>query len=69
MEKTNSAPSGGHDEIAVAKETVSRPYSDSEPHEKADDEVSMFCIPIKDACHTVDIATSHNSLDIERISG
>lgn len=46
MEKTNLAPSGDHDEIAVAKETVSRPYSDSEPHEKADDEVSVSHIPI-----------------------
>lgn len=69
MEKTNSAPSGDHDEIAVAKEPVSRPYSDSEPHEKADDEVSVFYIPIRYICNTVHIAASHNYLDIERISG
>ncbi|KAI7778123.1 hypothetical protein LA080_002549 [Diaporthe eres] len=38
MEKTSSIPSGDHDEIAVAKGPVSRAYSESEPHEKADDE-------------------------------
>lgn len=60
MEKTNSAPSGDHDEIAVAKETVSRPYSDSEPHENADDEVSVLYIPIRYTCNTFDIAPNHD---------
>lgn len=69
MEKTNSAPSGDHDEIAVAKEPVSRAYSDLEPHEKADDEVSVFHIPIRYTRNTIDIAASHEYLDIERISG
>lgn len=63
MEKMNSAPSGDHDEIAVAKESVSRPYSDSEPHEKADDEVSVFYNPIRYTCNTVDIAANHDYLE------
>ncbi|KAK7712438.1 hypothetical protein SLS64_004822 [Diaporthe eres] len=42
MEKTSSTPSGDHDEIAVAKDPVSRPYSESEPHEKADDETAQY---------------------------
>lgn len=69
MEKMNSAPSGDHDEIAVAKESVSRPYSDSEPHERADDEVSVFYNPIRHTYNTVKVAANHDYLDVERISG
>lgn len=54
MEKTNSTPSGAHDEIAVAKEPVSRPYSEAEPHEKADDEVSVSDNLLIRICDTLD---------------
>lgn len=50
MEKTNSTPSGGHDEIVMAKGSESKLYSAAEPHEKADDEVSIAYILGRHAC-------------------
>lgn len=58
MEKTISTPSGDHDEIFVAKDAASRPYSESEPNEKADDEVSVSYIPRRYTCGTIGIAAS-----------
>lgn len=52
MEKTNSIPSGDHDEIVMAKGAESKLYSAAEPHEKADDEVSVAYILTRYACHT-----------------
>lgn len=67
MDEKNLTPSGDHDEIAEVKEPVSRPYSEAEPHEKADDEVSVSHIPMRYKCGTIDATTSH-SYGIERTS-
>lgn len=53
MEKSNSILSGDHDEIAVTKGPGSKPYSVSEPNEKADDEVSVRYLSSSSACETV----------------
>lgn len=55
MDKKNLTPSGDHEEIAAVKEPVSRPYSEAEPYEKADDEVSVSYMPISYTCITLHI--------------
>lgn len=41
---------------------MSRPYSEAEPHEKADDEVSLFYIPMKYTSGSIGTAASYGYL-------
>lgn len=44
---------------------MSRPYSEAESHEKADDEVSVFYIQSGLKCGPIDISAGHGNLDIK----